>query len=512
MMASLFDWVFAASLRASVLTVVVLLAQTILRRWLSASWRHTLWLPVLVVLLMPTFLQSRWSVATLVQPTRAALSALAAGSNRSSVDRSPPAPQRVRMAFPRLARFPWQKLVGWIWLVGAAGTGGIGLATFLQTLRSFRRSRIPVRRELQEATRDVAREIGLMKVLRIWMSPRVQSPAVTGLFRPVLLLPADLEESLAPEETRLVLKHELTHLQRGDLPLNALLCLLLALHWFNPLLWIAFFKSRQDREAACDAQVLRRESTAQRVAYGHTLLKVETTFHHPGLGVGFVGIFGRGGALRFRIESLLNQPMPHPLMKTALSISLAILTSLGVTQAALPEALISKAYLFPPDRRNELIADAEVEDIKEALLKNGVPFPSGAAVHWTPKYGGMLTVFNTKGNMGLLESLLFPDLARRDSPSDSGTARAVDPSAVQTIDIDREGLLRLNERPIVLQQLEAALCRIKAVRPEVAVFIRVHQDLPFQKLSGLFEAVRRAEISKLSFSTDPKSEPPTSRP
>lgn len=128
--------------------------------------------------------------------------------------------------------------------------------------------------------------------------------------------------------------------------------------------------------------MLRPDSTARRVAYGHTLLKVETTFHHPGLGVVFVGIFGRGVALRFRIESLLTQPMRHPLMKTALRISLAVLTSLGVTQAALPEALISKAYLF----------------------------------------------------------------------------------------------------------------------------------LPFQKRSGLFEAVRRVEISKLSLSTDPKSEPPTSRP
>lgn len=72
---------------------------------------------------------------------------------------------------------------GLISLVGAAGTGGIGL----------------------------------LKVPRIWMSPRVRSPAVTGLFRPVPLLPADLEESLSPEETRLVLKHELTHLQRGEL-------------------------------------------------------------------------------------------------------------------------------------------------------------------------------------------------------------------------------------------------------------------------------------------------------
>jgi beta-lactamase regulating signal transducer with metallopeptidase domain len=331
------DWLLSASLRASLLTPVVLLAQSLLRTRLSPSWRHALWLPVLVVLLTPTFPESRWSVGSLLQPSRAPLAAPAAAAPRA-VEPSSPVPLRVPPESHGPGPFPWGKLAGFTWLLGAAGLGGIGLARFLQTLRQFRRSRGPLSGALREAVTAVAREVGLSKVPSVWMGSAIQSPAVTGLFRPVLLLPADFEHTLSPEETRLVLRHELTHIQRGDLPLNALLCLLLVLHWFNPVLWIAFFKSRQDREAACDARVLEREAIPQRVAYGHTLLKVETAFHHPGLGLGFVGIFQNSAALRSRIESLLNQPNPHPLMKTTLSIGLAVLTFVGVTRAATPDS------------------------------------------------------------------------------------------------------------------------------------------------------------------------------
>lgn len=60
-------------------------------------------------------------------------------------------------------------------------------------------------------------------------------------------------KTFLPAEAELVLKHELMHLKRCELPVNGLLCVLQALHWFNPLLWLAASHARQDRESACDA-------------------------------------------------------------------------------------------------------------------------------------------------------------------------------------------------------------------------------------------------------------------
>lgn len=173
----------------------------------------------------------------------------------------------------------------------------------------------------------------LRHIPRVLIASAVSSPAVTGLLRPTLLLPADFDREFTPAEARLVLKHELMHLKRGDLPLNAIMCVLMALHWFNPLLWIAFFKIRADREAACDAQVLSDATKDHRAEYGHALLKVETAFCPHGFSLGFVGIFQRGSALRSRIQSIASHRAPHPSMKTLVTICIVLMTFLGSTRA-----------------------------------------------------------------------------------------------------------------------------------------------------------------------------------
>jgi beta-lactamase regulating signal transducer with metallopeptidase domain len=337
----LFDWVLATSGRASLLTVVVLMVQAVLRHRVPARWRYALWLPVLVVLLMPAFPESSWSVTSITHMVSAPLPELSiTGQGAASPSKASLAP-----ATETPVPIPWRKIMSVAWLGGAAGMILFGIVAFARTLWRFKRSRLPVSDALQREFAVLAREIGLSHVPRVWVSSTIRSPAVTGLLRPTLLLPAHFEQSLAPHEAHLVLKHELMHIKRGDLLVNALLCQLLALHWFNPVLWLAFFKARLDREAACDAQVLDGDNQAQRVAYGHTLLKIETAFSHRGLSLGFVGIFQRGAALRARIQSIASQPKPHPLVKAALSVSIALLTFLGITKAANPDPNAPKVYL-----------------------------------------------------------------------------------------------------------------------------------------------------------------------
>jgi len=247
-----------------------------------------------------------------------------------------PMPPIVSEEAARSAPMPWRQILAVVWLTGVVSTVLIGLGSYGHTLRRYKRSRQPLSEGLQREIAGMVREVGLRRVPRVWMSAAVPSPAVTGLLRPVLLLPAQFEQTLTVHEARLVLKHELMHIKRGDLLVNALLCLLLSMHWFNPLMWFAFLKARFDREAACDAQVLGGEGQVERVAYGHTLLKVETSFSHHGLSLGFVGIFQRGAALRSRIRFIAARPNQHPLMKATLSLGIVLLSFLGITQAATP--------------------------------------------------------------------------------------------------------------------------------------------------------------------------------
>lgn len=321
-----FDWLFQASFRASLLTVAVLLIQRMLQRYLSVRWQYALWLPVLIVLLMPVLPESRWSAESLLvvaaEPTQQVLPEV-------PVVFAPTSPTPAPAQLEPMIQLGWQH----VWLIGALGLVITGLASFMLALRRFRKNACAANAELLVEVEALAEEIGLRRAPRVCLSSTISSPAVAGIFRPILLLPSGFQEAFTAHEAHLVLKHELMHLKRGDLPMNALLCMLMALHWFNPLLWLAFYKARIDREAACDEDVLRHDSAADRAAYGHALLKAESAFCPRGWSLGFVGIFDRGAGLRTRIRSIAQaQHTPGSIAVLTLGF-MAVLTFLGTTRA-----------------------------------------------------------------------------------------------------------------------------------------------------------------------------------
>jgi bla regulator protein blaR1 len=328
---TLFDWVMEATVRGSLVVAGVLTLQWALRRWVGPRFIFALWLPVLFVLMTPLFPESRWSVGTVLQPAQPtvemkpepALPMVALPLVNDEKPISPPKPS-----------IDWSAFRVWAWSGGAVCMLLLFIGSLWLTLRRYRASRVPLTESLARQITVAANEVGLRKLPSVWLCTEVKSPAVAGLLRPVLLLPEHFESQFKPAEARLVLLHELMHLKRHDLVLNALLCVLMALHWFNPLLWIAFWKARADREAACDAQVLENATPQCRADYGHALLKAETAFSPLRLGLGFVGLFQRGSALRARIQFIANhQPSTHPTMKLITLTCITALTFLGVTRA-----------------------------------------------------------------------------------------------------------------------------------------------------------------------------------
>lgn len=90
-------------------------------------------------------------------------------------------------------------------------------------------------------------------------------------------------------------------------------------------------------------------------------------------------------------------------------------------------------------------------------------------------------------------------------PSSEAAPNAVDPSAVQSIVIHSDAHMSLNGVDLDMAALEAELKALKASRPEVAVVIRSHKELPVQRLVDVMDAVQRAKISRVGVVTNPET-------
>lgn len=159
-----------------------------------------------------------------------------------------------------------------VWVAGAVYFAARSLITHYQFMKTVEREAMPVSARMADVAADLAAETGLRRPPRVVASLISRGPFVTGVLRPVVVMPAWFEDDYTPSEARAALAHEMMHVRRGDLWALQASELFVAALWFNPLAYIARNAFRTDQEAACDADVLSRCQTSPH-AYGSTLVK-----------------------------------------------------------------------------------------------------------------------------------------------------------------------------------------------------------------------------------------------
>lgn len=165
----------------------------------------------------------------------------------------------------------WPKTIVALWLLGV-------LLQLSWAVKQWHESRALVRDSqplrdaaLQLLCAEQAHALQLRHIPHLRVSRDIVSPQVTGLWRPLVLLPAG--QTLSTEELSMALAHELAHLRRGDLWLGWIPAIAQRLFFFHPLVSWAMREYAVYREAACDAQVLQRHHAAPQ-SYGHLLLRL----------------------------------------------------------------------------------------------------------------------------------------------------------------------------------------------------------------------------------------------
>jgi len=292
-----FEWLLQTTIQASLLIFLILLVQLIMRGKLDVRWRYCLWLLFLIRLVLPWAPESRVSIFNLFQIFfERGSTELVSGNSAIAAGNS--------LAGQQTAWGIFITLLPIIWLAGALVLLSYMFFSNLVFWISVNRERPFAEKNLFELLEKCKSQMDIRRSLRIIITGKVKSPALFGFLRPVLLLPAEMNEVLSLEELRYVFLHELAHLKRHDVFVAHFVSVVQILHWFNPLVWLAFYRMRADRELACDALVLSKMNVDEPKKYGRTIISLVELFNQNRHLPAMVGIMEDKSQLKRRITMI----------------------------------------------------------------------------------------------------------------------------------------------------------------------------------------------------------------
>jgi beta-lactamase regulating signal transducer with metallopeptidase domain len=288
--------------QASILILLVLAAQWCCGRRLQPRWRCALWLLVLLRLALPWTAPCRASLFNILQLSvapRAPQARLQAAST-ATLD-TPDLNAGARAGAVSSRGIHW---LVWLWAAGALSLAGSAAANHYRIQRRVARRRSMTDGPTLGLLEDCKALMGVATPVTLIEMEAIQSPTLFGFVRPRLLLPAGLASRFTREELSHVFLHELAHIKRQDVLIGWVMTGLLAVHWFNPLVWLAFHRLRADREMASDALALARAGAGENESYGLTIVKLLEGFSQSAWGPSLAGILENKQQMKERITMI----------------------------------------------------------------------------------------------------------------------------------------------------------------------------------------------------------------
>lgn len=302
------------ALGVSLLVVLIITVRCAVAKRIPASWLWAFWVLLIMRLVLPVTLESPTSLWTLLpsteQPTivakdsiefstsaansqekepigtsttgvgatavttkGGATAAVGVGDNPPSNAAQilpPPAEQDLRGSLPTLV-----EILAVIWALGFLSL----LTCFAWRLWQMHRALKSMTTNMQPAALalldECRKKMRLRRRIKLLESDTVGAPAMTGIFSPRILLPTGLVENLTEYELRHIFLHELAHVKRNDILVQRIADLGTAIHWWNPLVWLARLLWAHDRELACDDLAISNIALPDTpTQYGGTLLRI----------------------------------------------------------------------------------------------------------------------------------------------------------------------------------------------------------------------------------------------
>ena len=373
MIPALANHLWQSTIFACVVTLV-----TLALRQNQARTRHTLWLAASVKFLVPFSLlialgsQVQWRTAPPAPPPSLSFTMEELSQPLAKapiVASSPAAPVPVNWIPPTLIS---------LWLCGVAAILTRWMLRWRRITRTVRAAQ-PVTSGCEwEALRWVEHAAGIRKPIPLVSSAAPLEPGVFGILRPVLWLPGGIAEHLSDVQLESIFAHELCHTRRRDNLAATLHMLVEALFWFHPLVWWIGARLVEERERACDEEVVRLGSDPE--VYAESILQVcRFCLESP-----LPCVSGITGAdLQRRIETIMTPRLARHLNlgKKLLLASLGIAAVAGPIAIGLLHAPRSRAQSQPRTAAPLAFEVASVKPLDQTWIEI-LPHRSGGRVSW----------------------------------------------------------------------------------------------------------------------------------
>ncbi|MBN2591682.1 MAG: hypothetical protein JXA96_17585 [Sedimentisphaerales bacterium] len=396
------DFSLTMFVQVSVLIVVLLIIDILIRKRVRATFRYWIWMLVFIKLILPPALSLPTGIGNWfgeyfvvnsadfdrqvqninsapeisIEPFDSEMPVIAEFSPQFSelteIDTIPQASElaktntSIEPAISNASSMTWQGGIFLIWLVGVLVLSVLLIQRIFFVKGLIAQSE-PAKNRLLETLEECSKQLGINKTIQMKLSHNASSPAVCGLFKPVILIPTNILNKISHKQFKVILIHELSHIKRADLWTNCVQTFLQILYFYNPLLWFANSIVRRIREQAVDEMVLvslgadfGELSRTEAKSYTNTLIDVaEMAFSRPALSLRLVGVVESKKALSERIKLILSRPFP----KTA---KLGILGMVVIVLAAF--ILLPMAKADKISETNDTFIAAMPNDVTVELL------------------------------------------------------------------------------------------------------------------------------------------------
>lgn len=237
----------------------------------------------------------------------------------------------------------------WIWAAGAAAMTVIFLYHCVRLNRLGRSMAFVKNMDTEGLFLQCKEELGIRRNIRFVLSETSDTPMAFGIFFPVIVFPKKMLPVFSERELSYIFYHELSHYKRGDLAGSLICCAVRVLYWFHPLVLYSLQKMRTAREIACDTSVLNHIRPQEWNSYGHTILNFAGYLSSREIFSVSPGIGGSDSQIKQRITAIASYRRPSKKKQLA-GFSLLLILWLLFSPFVQNHNLLADSLSGKPDR------------------------------------------------------------------------------------------------------------------------------------------------------------------